>query len=699
MVAKLPYSPLDIHKPEPSVDFAGLYRILLQQKKLIAAIVGAFVAVAVLYIATTTRLYTAQSRVLLDPLKAEVFSDLRSADSSLRFSSAMMESQVEVIGSPTLAIDVLKALKDPAYLEAEKAGDREKMDELVDETVDALQASRVGESYVIALNYTSKSPTQAAEFSNAYAKAYLAGEIRSLKDVSDGSLEKMKSRLAELRQQMTEARMRVQAFQTDNNLYEIDGKMISDEQLQALNFELSNAKNLVASRKARLEFSKRVITEKDLSAALASALDNDVINNIRNQYLTSKKKLAELTRTLGQEHQAVKLMRHEVQEYESIIENEMRRSMQNDANELSVAEAREKDLQEQLDTLLQRRALVNAKKSELKGLESEATVFENLYSQYLDKLQQTSEKAALPITDSRIITIATPPAKPSHPKSLLILVAAIFVGSGVAVVAAMYRGLTNETIRTTTDIERLDLRFLGTFPFVNFIEQRKQRRRVNKKEFRFDSPVYSVAINDLLSPQAETIRRIRAVLDGASEDVRTSANSGMLIGIVSCHTGEGKTTLASNIALSLANSGCKTLLIDADVKNSRLRHTPFINAPMGLGNVLSDEIDEETAMVTEARTGLHILTNIGKDPSETLKMYHKERLKVLLNKVREKYTYVIVDLPPLIEGAEVFIFNRELDRFFVVVETGRTEISDLSNALAQNEISSSKVLGVVLNKL
>lgn len=697
MVAKVAYTPFEIANEGPSVDLKGLFEVISKQKLLILLIVSLCLGGALLYIFNTKPLYTAETRILIDPLKAEVFSDLRSAD-DLRFNKAMIESQVEVIRSRAVAVSVLKAVGNEEFLQAEKSGDLAMQDDIIENTIDALTVSRVGETYVISLKYTGESPELAARYANEFAAAYLSSEVSALQDISAGAVDSMRHRLSDLRRQMTDARMRVQAFQTDNNLYEVDGRMISDEQIRRLNDELSSAKNNVAAAKAQLDFSRRVVEQKDVSAAVAAAFDNDVINNIRAEYLNSKKRLAELKRTLGSSHQAVQRMQHEVKEYEKIVQDEMRRMMQNDANKLDVAQARAKELDTQLNEYLQRRALINEKKSELQGLENEAAVYEALYTSYLDKMQQTSQKAALPITDSRIIAVATPPSDKSHPKPLLILAAALVLGTGASVVVGLYRGLTNEVITSAADAERMRFRFLGVFPFITFIDRRKNRRRVEKGEFRFDSPVYSASINNALSLHADTVRRIRASLDAVCEEAGNPADCSVLLGVVSCHSGEGKTTLASNIALSLAKSQCKTLLIDGDVKRSKIVNNLFVESPMGLGNILFDEIDESMAVVTEARTGLAILTNIGKDPSETMTMYHKDKLKKLLSGLRNKYRYIVVDLPPLLDSSDVFILKEQLDRYLIVVETGRTEMSELTGALEKNEIPAQQVLGVVLNK-
>lgn len=698
MIAQAPRKSSESPHMTSSVDFMGLFEILRRQRFVVVSIFAVCLALALGYLLLAKPLFTAESRILIDPLKAEVLSELRSAD-DLRFRSAMIGSQVEVIQSRDLAKAVLRTVGDADYLEAERQDDPVAQEEIINKTVDALKVERVGETYVISLRYVAGSPEKAAQYSNAFAQVYLSNEISALQDISGVALDSMKVRLAELRQQMTDARERVRDFQARNDLYEVGGLTISDDQLRSLNSKLSETKNSVAAAKAELEFSRRVVSENDVASAVAAALDNDVINNIRTNYLSSQKKLAELLRTLGSSHEAVKNMRHEVHEYERIVQDEMRRIMQNDENQYAIAMSRQNDLQSQLDALLEKRARNNAQKAELEGLENEAAVYEALFTGYLDKMQQTSERVALPITDSRIISNATPPAKKSHPKPLLVIAASLVLGTGLGLVVGMYRGLTNETICSATDAERTKFRFLGAFPFVRFVERRKTPRRVEKGDFRFASPVYSAAINDALSPQADTLRRIRAVLDAAYEENNRASGNSLLIGVVSCHAGEGKTTLAANIALTLAKGDRKAVLIDGDVKGSKIVDEMFVESPKGLGNLLFDEVDESVAVVTEARTGLAILTNLGKDPAETMTMYSKDNLKALLTKLRSKYQYIVVDLPPLTHSSDVFVLNEEIDRYVIVTEIGKTKLSELSNALDKNEIMEAKILGVVLNKV
>lgn len=682
------------HTEAPSVDLRGIVALLKRQRALVLGLIGAGMAAAVAYIYAVTPLYTAEAKILVDPLRAEVFADIRPSD-DLRFTSAMIESQVELVRSRNSAQSALRAAGDAVYLEAVRRGDRIGQERRIDEILNGLKVSRVGETYVIAVAFTHAAPEQAASYANAFAQAYLHDEVQALQQVSDQALSSMRTRLAELRKQMTEARARVQAFEADNQLFAVNGRLVSDDRVRDLNEEFSRANGEAVAAKARYEFSKRVVDASDIDAAVAAAFDNDVINNIRSEYLNSKKKYAELYRTLGSSHGAVKSMRHEISEYEKIIEDEMRRIMQNEANDFSVASSRSKQLEAELQALLDRRASLNVKLSELQGLESEAAAFESLYTSYIDKIQQAAQKANLPITDSRVIAEAAPPTEKSHPKTLLILVGAFVLSSGAGVVAALYRGLTNSTISTLPDVAAAGYRPLGAFPWIEFQERRSTPRKVEQREFRFASPVYSMAIDDPLSVHADTVRRARAALDGFGAP---APGASLVLGVVSCHAAEGKSTLAANLALSLSKSGFETLLIDGDLKHSKIVRDLFVDAPAGLGNILFEEVDASLAVVKEARTGLSILTNIGKDPGETMTAYHKGRLGTVLAQLRQRFQYVVIDLPALLDSSDVFVLQEHLDRYLMVAEAGRTNREELHQALAGTEIEDAKILGVVLNK-
>ncbi len=170
-----------------------------------------------------------------------------------------------------------------------------------------------------------------------------------------------------------------------------------------------------------------------------------------------------------------------------------------------------------------------------------------------------------------------------------------------------------------------------------------------------------------------------------------------VIGVTSSQRGEGKSTTAINLSYTIAETGKRVLLIDADMRLPSVAKKLQIRANPGLSNILAEDLDsKEIIRVSDVLVNWCILT-AGDIPPNPTEMLGSEQMKNLINELAERYDYIIIDLPPVNIVSDALVISSLLDGMIVVVREDYTKRRELSNCIRHLELSNVKVLGFVMN--
>lgn len=268
------------------------------------------------------------------------------------------------------------------------------------------------------------------------------------------------------------------------------------------------------------------------------------------------------------------------------------------------------------------------------------------------------------------------PSSPRVPVNLAVgLVLGLLLGTGLAVL----RQVLDTRLRSQEDIERIaNAGVLGTFAYEAALE---------------DSPL--VTQGDVYSPRAESFRQLRTHLhftniEGGSQSVVVSSSI----------PGEGKTSTSVNLAIMLAESGVRVLLVDADLRRPRVAKFLDLESSVGLTNVLAHTVDVEHAIQQWGPGGaLDVLTagRFAPNPSELL---GSPRMEKLLSDMKSQYEVVIIDAPPLLPVTDPAVLGSMASGILLVVAAdGRTHSTELDSAVKNIKAVNASLLGIVINRL
>jgi succinoglycan biosynthesis transport protein ExoP len=603
-------------------------------------------------------------------------------------------------------------------------GDPSELDELsrvVQSIKSRLSVKRVGKSNVIDISYGDVDRQRARVISDAIAGSFVEDHAEArIKDAAD-SAAWLQDRLTVFKDKVIAADTAVQEFRAQHDLVEANGRLVAEQNLAQVNEQLVGIESDTAKIRAQYEQVTKLIDEGDSDAVINAALDSALINQLRTKYLYASKFEADLSSRLGPNHGQAVNLRKDMNEYKKLMFDELRRIRDSMANELSIAESREAELRKTVRQVTELAGQSNQVMVQLRQLERESEVYRAMYEAMLKRLQEVNQRAELAVVVARVVDRAKLPTSPSSPKLSLTFLLALILGAGAGVAWGAVRELRDVGLRNGEELQKLvPYRFLGYAPMLQngFEEGRLYRfadgdsvavpggaaahapsgindapKGAPRRSVRFADPAASIVLTEPRSHFAETIRACQLALDRS--DVGAIPQ---LVGIVSPFPGEGKTTIAANLALSTAGSGRKTLLVDADMRRPGLTNMLSIPARAGLGEALSGLVPLDDCLVTGPMSRLDILPSFSgyRPPPETRLDWNE--MSSFLYRARDIYDCIVLDLPPLAAVIDARSLAPAVDSFICVVEWAKTPRSALLSVVAREPEIFSKCRGIVLNK-
>lgn len=291
-----------------------------------------------------------------------------------------------------------------------------------------------------------------------------------------------------------------------------------------------------------------------------------------------------------------------------------------------------------------------------------------------------------PDADARIIGAALRPLSKSAPKGALVLAFALTFGALTGLIVIAIRHALDRTLLSRSQIRGvLKIECLGTVPDVTRLgEMRLTRRRALLGQAVIRNPESSFA---------HAVRSTRTAILLSAPAAKHRA-----IGVVSWSRGEGRTTVASNLAHLVAVSSDAVVLIDADLRNPVLTAQLAPEADAGLNEFLLSHKNPSEVAVTPLTGSLNLIPAVAAGhSSEPNTFLGSIQMQALLSELRVERD-IVIDLPPLGSSSDAQALSPFLDGVILVVEAGRTTVDDAFDALRILHAANAHVIGVVLNK-
>ncbi|MEM6781439.1 MAG: Wzz/FepE/Etk N-terminal domain-containing protein [Pseudomonadota bacterium] len=665
--------------PELDLDFSFILNVLKNRYKIIAGCTIAALILAFAFLQIQKPLYTATAVLQLNT-QDQILLDMNSMVLSRTDDTSSLNTEIDIIRSRTVSRRVIDklGLKERPEFDVSGIEDPERAQiKAVNMFQDRLSVKKDPLSYTVKLSFTSETPDDAKEIVNTLAEEYLAFQIEARYESARRAYQWLNERVEDLRAEVIATENAVQDFSIENNLLEVDGRPAENDQLKALNNQLSRARQDYATAKAKAEQITALRESGQSLSSLPEVLNSSLIQNLRVQEATLARESSELANQFGPRHPRTSEIDRQLRDIRGKIGAEISRITQGITKQVEIAEQREATARQEIESIQSTSGSAKGFKIQLDNLKREADATRELYEAFLTRMKETGEAENLEQVNAKIINLADLPLRPSSPNKPFILALSLLAGlsgglAGAFLLSHIYRGFLNPV-----EIEDyLGLSCIGMVPEVS--------KKQIMADMRMDHPS---------SAHAEALRTLIASLKLAKGD-----NIPKSILIISSIPEEGKGWLSTSLARIVAKSGKKVLLLDCDMHRRMSLDVPANDPVKSLNDYLAGNAEFHEIVKVEEGTGTHY---IGSSPEtrNLQELLESERMKTLMDHAHNEYDMIIVDSPPVIGMSDVLFLAQIVDTALLAVRWMDTPRNVVENALRTLSRARIPLFGAVMTRV
>jgi capsular exopolysaccharide synthesis family protein len=510
---------------------------------------------------------------------------------------------------------------------------------------------------------------------NVYIEQNLEAKFQAVKETSDW-----------LTQQLEEQRKNVQSSEAALQRYREQHEAVPTEERQRMAQQKLTDLNTAVTRAKTERIEKEAIYRQiDANPPNAQALDimpavqsNGFIQDLKGQLVAAQRQERELAVTLGDLHPTLVAARATVKDLETRLQAERAKVVETVRAEFLAAQNEEVQLMQALQDLQREMLLMRRKEMDYDVLQRDATSDRQVLDSLVQRAKETGVTGELRTSNIRIIDAADVPRNPVSPLLRRNLMLSSLVGFILAVCFAFFAEYLDTRIKSPDEIKTyLRLPCIGLLPAL-------------PSAAAGDAPLLN---NGVPSTFKEAFRAVRTqvLFAGSAEPVRS-------IVVTSTRPGEGKTVVATNLALGLAMTGHRVLLIDADLRRPRIHDVFNVPQEPGLSAVvLGTKRAREVAHQSQI-PGLWVLP-AGAIPPNPAELLSSTRFKDLLKGVSTQFDWVIIDSPPVMAVTDASVLAHLASGVLFVVRSEGTSRPAAMAAIEQLEAAQARFVGAVLNRV
>jgi uncharacterized protein involved in exopolysaccharide biosynthesis/Mrp family chromosome partitioning ATPase len=647
------------------INLGTVARALWRNKRAIIAPTILLAVAAFIGVNLITPRYKSEARVLIEgreniflrPEAEKALMDRGSVDAET------VTSQVQLVLSRDLAREVIKelnlselpefnaALKEfsPLHVLRTVGILRDPMSMSLEERVfaayfDRLLAFALDKSRVISIEFQSADPELAAKVANLIAEKYLGFQQVAKQDQARSASKWLSGELDKLRDKVSEAEGKVEAFRAKSNLFVGSGTAsLANQQLTDLSTQVSAARAQKADAEARARLIRDALRT---GAAIESSdiVNSELIRRLSEQRVTLRAQLAEQSSTLLAQHPRIREMRAQVADLDQQIRSEGEQLARSLENEAKVAGARLETLSAALDQLKGQAASTSDQDVQLRALEREAKAQRELFESYLAKYREATARdsiAAAP-ADARIISRATVSNIPYFPKKTPIVVIAALGTFSLATAFVVTGALVNgEPGRA----QRVPVPAAPAAPAA--VVQAPPKRSTKARTRAADKLPAAANVAPPPAPEpvaepANSIAELAAELEAAGDDARR-------ITVIGSAREVGTTLSAIALARMLVRSA-RVVLVDLSFASPNIEVISNDPSAPGIADLVHGTASFGDIISRDRGSRLHLVAagQVGNDAAELLV---SQMLWAALDALAHSYDYLVLDAGSMTEAA------------------------------------------------
>lgn len=604
------------------------------------------------------------------------------------------QTSIEIIKSRRTIERVMEELK---IQDMDRFKDLSK-DQIIKFLSENIEVQPIKDTSLVKISFQDKDKEFAKKLVDTLVNSY----IQTLKEVAQNEASNtrkfIESQLPQVEERLNKAELALQRFKEKNKVFSLDeqAKLLL-ENLSNFESQFLQAKISVDEAKNEREAIQKVLSkEEKMVVASQMIADNPVVVQLRSKLVDLNIELAGLLTEYKNTDQQVLALKKQIDEVKKQLQNEVSR----------IVSQEQKTINPNYQTLLSRlislevqintndayiQALEKVIKNyqsqvdkfpeierELFGLMRERQVAETLYTMFVQKkeearIQEAGASSGVSIVDGAFVSDI-----PVKPNKKLILAIGFVLGIFLGVLGAFGKEFLDKTIKDSKEVFYLagDTQIIG---------------QISKT----DSP--NLDLVTLVQPYSITSENFRLVA-GSILFSLPDEKSSRVIAITSSVTQEGKTFIAANLAVSLANSGMRIAIMNLDMRKPRIEELFGVKVVEGLSDYILSKVKIDDIIQRDILGVKNLdLLPIGSIPPNPISVLNSNKIPELINVLKERYDLVIVDTPPILPVADTSRMSNFLDGTILVVRLNQTPKDGFVESLNILRRSKHNVLGIIIN--
>lgn len=662
-------------EPEEYRPFQNYWRVLVKGKWLILGAFLGMVALAGLITILMKPVYrsTITLQIIQDNPSAilgerDPLSLLTGADSAS--ATKFYETQFKILDSRPMVLRLINTLKLQEHEEYKKLAARysdkspqEIEDKYIKFFTKNLQIKPLRKTYLVDVSYMSSDKQLAQEVPNALYRQYIKFSMETRGQSYAMIKEWLESELQKFATKVEESERKLYAHGQQKDFLSLEGK---DNVIVTKYVELSALLTKAQAVRTEKEAQYKQIKAKGLDAPLI--INNLLVQKLREEAISQEASVQSLGKLYDVNYPAYRVERAKLKEMNSRLNQELQRIKSSVESDYEASLKTENLLHEALegqkhnvanlqDNLVQHHILLRDMKTN-----------EQLYQALLARMKETSVTSTMVSSNVAVIAPAELPIKPYRPDPLLYLSLGAGLGLVFGVGLAFLKDHLDNTINTTEEMQRISrIPLLGIVPHMSL-------ERIGHREGLKGAEGFEPALVTLEHPGSlvsEAIYNLRTAIMFSLP----GGPPGTIL-VTSASANEGKTTISVNLATSLAMSGSRVLLIDADLRKPSIHKIMGYISQPGLTDFLAGYASRSEILRSSPNPNLFVIT-AGTIPPQPIELLASKGFKDLLSNLREEFEHVIIDAPPILGLADGRIISSTVDGVLLVAKHHSTRKDSL----------------------
>jgi polysaccharide biosynthesis transport protein len=715
----------------PAFTWEQAMRVLRKNGRYSLLFAGILIATISTLVFLMKDVYQPVARLQIDPANGGIKTSQEIEEARITENQDYLETQAQILRSDGLAVSVIRDLHldtNPAFVskadlvkfgqsnvpasqsspqppssipflqEQYDLAERTPLQSIALETFhNGLRVSPVRNSRLIEVSFSSHDPKLSQVVTNALVTQFIDQSYKHRYATTMQASEWLSTQLNDLRQKVQEANLSVANYQKQYGLVETDERDVPLAQLMSeVNHQLSDAQ----ANRIEAEAYVRMI-DLGQSESIPAVRDDQVYQNLMARYADARAQLAQARTIYGDENSNVKKLENEVNEFGSQVEDERARMVNRVRTSYAAALSREQMMLGAREKLKAQMGDATSHMVAYRVLRTEALAKSELYNTLQARLKEAGIYAGLRSSNISVVDLAASLPKPTGPHRTIMIAAGATLSCMLGILLAFALESFSNTVRTPDDVrDWTGLPSLGIIPTMD--QSPETHRRISLpatglagafESARHGNEIPAIRFTRSHTAQAEALRELRTALLFS----KPGAPPGVIL-VSSSAPGEGKTTVAANLATVLSERG-KTCLVESDFRRPVLAKAFGLTPKIGLCQILTGEASLDRAMISLPQTPNLCLLPSGPATARSEDLIDSAPMKALLIALRDSFDFVVIDSPPVIVFSDARVLATLADRVILVGRYGLTTRRAITRSAQILDEVGAPTMGVVLNDI